>query len=251
VKYRTTPREVEATERFTNRAGAYAAHRPAYPKAAIDALLRGLGPEAELLVADVGAGTGISANILAERVASVFAIEPNAQMRDRAESRPNVLWEDGRAEALPLPDKSVDLAAAFQAYHWFDPAKAFAEFTRVARRRIAIVQYERDETHPFSAAYGSVVKRYATDDTETLRLRALEIFAELAGGALRRAVVPFKQQLTLEGVLGRVDSSSYLPHEGDRAQSLQREMRDLYERFQRGGAVDMAMNVYVLGADVP
>lgn len=251
MRCRTTPSSVEGTERFSERAGAYAAHRPAYPKAAIDALLRGLGPEAELLVADVGAGTGISANILAGRVASVFAIEPNADMRERAESRPNVLWEDGRAEALPLPDKSVDLVAAFQAYHWFDPAAAFGEFTRVARRRVALVQYERDETHPFSAAYGSIVKRYATDATEALRMRTLEVFAALAGGALRRAVVPFKQQLTLEGVIGRVDSSSYLPREGDRAHALRREMRELYERFERGGTVDMAMNVYVLGADVP
>jgi SAM-dependent methyltransferase len=240
----------DATDRFSERAEAYGAYRPSYPKAAIDALLRGLGPQEQLIVADVGAGTGISANLLAQRVANVVAIEPNAQMRERAESRPNVQWEDGRAEALPLPDKSVDLVAAFQAYHWFDPLRAFAEFTRVARRRVAVVQYERDETQPFSAAYGAVVKRYATDDTEALRLRTLDLFSTLSGSGLRRAVVPFKQRLTLEGVIGRVDSSSYLPRDGEAADALRVEMRDLYERFERGGFVEMAMNVYVLAADV-
>lgn len=240
----------DATARFSDRAAAYAANRPAYPKAALDALLRGLGPEAELIVADVGAGTGISANLLAERVGSVVAIEPNAPMREHAPSRPNVHWEAGSAEELPLPDKSVDLAAAFQAFHWFDPLRAFAEFARVARRRVALVQYERDETQPFSAAYAAVVRRYAIDDTEALRMRTLDLFSTLAGSGLRRAVVPFKQRLTPEGVIGRVDSSSYLPHEGETAAALRQEMRDLFDRFSRGGCVEMAMNVYVLAADV-
>lgn len=240
----------DATTRFSDRATAYAANRPSYPKAAIDALLRGLGPEHDLLVADVGAGTGISANLLAERVGTVFAIEPNAEMREHAQTRPNVHWETGYAEELPLPDKSVDVAVAFQAFHWFDPLRAFAQFARVARRRVALLQYERAETQPFSAAYGSIVRRYAVDDTEALRLRTLEIFSTLAGSGLRRAVVPFKQRLTLEGVIGRVDSSSYLPHEGEAAAALRQEMRDLYDRFVRDGYVEMAMNVHVLAADV-
>jgi ubiquinone/menaquinone biosynthesis C-methylase UbiE len=240
----------DATTRFSDRATAYAANRPNYPKAAIDALLRGLGPEADLIVADVGAGTGISANVLAERVGTVVAIEPNAAMRERAQARPNVHWEDGLAEHLPLPDKSVDLAAAFQAFHWFDPLRAFAEFARVARRRVALLQYERDETQPFSAAYAAIVRRYSIDDTEALRLRTLDTFSTLAGSGLRRAVVPFKQRLTLEGVIGRVDSSSYLPREGAQAAPLRQEMRDLFDRFSREGCVEMAMNVYVLAADV-
>ena len=240
----------DATIRFSDRARAYAANRPSYPKAAIDALLRGLGSEDALIVADIGAGTGISANLLAQRVQTVVAIEPNAAMRERAEPRPNVHWEEGAAEALPLPDKSVDVAAAFQAFHWFDPLRAFAEFARVARRRIALVQYERDETQPFSAAYAAIVRRYAIDDTEALRMRTLEVFSTLAGSGLRRAVVPFKQRLTLDGVIGRVDSSSYLPREGPQADALRQEMRELFDRFERGGFVEMAMNVYVLAADV-
>lgn len=242
--------DYNATERFSERATAYGQHRPTYPKPAIDALLRGLGSEDHLIVADVGAGTGISANLLAQRVANVIAVEPNAAMRGKGEPRPNVHWEDGSAEALPLPDKSVDLAVAFQAFHWFDPLRAFAEFARVSRRRVALVQYERDESQPFSAAYAAIVRRYATDDTEALRLRTMETFKKLAGGALRESVVPSKQRLTLEGVIGRVDSSSYLPREGEAAQALRAEMRGLFDRFARDGYVEMAMNVYVLAADV-
>ncbi len=144
----------------------------------------------------------------------------------------------------------MDVAAAFQSFHWFDPLRAFAEFARVARRRVALLQYERDESQPFSAAYAAMVRRYATDDTEALRMRTLDTFSTLSGKALRRAVVPFKQRLTLDGVIGRVDSSSYLPREGDAAQALRTEARALFDRFERGGSVEMAMNTYVLSADV-
>lgn len=240
----------EGKTRFSDRATAYALHRPSYPADAIEALLEGLGDEKALVLADVGAGTGISANLLAERVALVIAIEPNAAMRERAQPRANVEWMDGAAEAVPLADKSVDVAAAFQAFHWFDAPRAFAECTRVARKRIALLQYERDETQMFSAAYAEIVRRYATDDTEALRMRALEAFASLAGARLRRTVVPFSQTLSCEGVIGRVDSSSYLPKAGDAAGALRAEMRALFERCASGGTVEMAMQVFVLAFDV-
>ncbi len=74
----------DATTRFSDRAGAYSRHRPGYPSEVFDRLFDGLGDPAALFVADIGAGTGISAALLAQRVAHVDAIEPNANMRDRA-----------------------------------------------------------------------------------------------------------------------------------------------------------------------
>ncbi len=47
--------------RFTNRSADYARYRPAYPAAAIDAILSGRPDPSWLVAADVGAGTGISA----------------------------------------------------------------------------------------------------------------------------------------------------------------------------------------------
>jgi ubiquinone/menaquinone biosynthesis C-methylase UbiE len=214
----------------------------------LDALFRGLGAEEELIVADVGAGTGIAANQLAKRVHTVVAIEPNAAMRERADKLPNVIWQDGTAEDTRLPDKSVDVAAAFQAFHWFDAVDAFREFRRIARTRIGLVQYERNESQPFAAAYGAVVRRYATDDTEALRARALETFALLAGEGLRTAVVPSTQRLTLDGILGRVSSTSYLPQTGPDAERLRRDLAEVFNRFERAGAVELALTVHVLAA---
>src|SRR5205823_11444548 len=119
-----------------------------------------------LAIADIGAGTGIAARLLAERGATVFAVEPNRSMAEQAEPDPRIEWIDGTGEDTRLPSKSVDVAAAFQAFHWFEPPAAIAEFTRISRRRIALVQYERDENHAFAAAYGELVRRFATEDIE-------------------------------------------------------------------------------------
>lgn len=240
----------EPTGRFSQRAGAYGRHRPGYPEAVFDVLLAGLGAASGLAVADVGAGTGISTRQLAARVGRVFAIEPNAGMRAQAETSGNVAWLDGTAERTGLPDRSVDVAAAFQAFHWFDPDRALAEFRRVARRRIALVQYERDETQAFARAYRDLIRPFMLDDTESRRLRTLETFAARAGGDVRRIVLPFGQVLDIGGLLGLIASSSYLPREGEAARRLQGGASRLFRAFARDGRVEMARSVFVLVKDL-
>ena len=54
-----------------------------------------------------------------------------AQLRTAAV--PGVEALDGTAEAIPLPDASVDVVTVAQAFHWFDAAAALAEIARVLR----------------------------------------------------------------------------------------------------------------------
>ena len=161
-------------DRFTTRADAYAASRPLYPAAAIDAILAGFDP-ATLVVADLGAGTGISSRSIAERGPRVLAIEPNAAMRGAAQPDARVFWIDGAAEATTLAHHSIDMAVAFQAWHWFDQGPVVSEVRRIVRPggRLGVVYNERDERDPFTAAYGEIVRRYATDATEQRRANAL------------------------------------------------------------------------------
>ena len=163
------------TDRFTGHASAYAAARPSYPPESIDAVLDGLGDPASLVVADIGAGTGISSRAIAERGPRVLAIEPNAAMRANAKSDPRIEWIDGTGEATTLAAASVDVVAAFQAWHWVDHAAAVAEARRIVRPggRLAALYNERDERDPFTAAYGDIIRRYATDATERRRSDAL------------------------------------------------------------------------------
>ena len=59
-------------DRFRERARDYSRYRPDYPSAALDELLRGIGPPSRIRAADVGAGTGIASRLLAERGVSVL-----------------------------------------------------------------------------------------------------------------------------------------------------------------------------------
>ena len=61
------PQGLDTVGRFGDRAADYVKYRPGYPSAAIDSILDGLGSPARLTVADIGAGTGISARLIADR----------------------------------------------------------------------------------------------------------------------------------------------------------------------------------------
>jgi len=149
--------ELAPTTRFSDRAADYVRYRPDYPAAAIDRMLAGLRTPPEIVAADVGAGTGISARRLAERGARVWAVEPNAEMRAAAAPHPLVTWHDGTAEATGLDRASVDLVLCAQAFHWFRPPEAVAEFARILRPggRLAIVWNRRDRSDPLTWATSS------------------------------------------------------------------------------------------------
>ena len=125
------------TERFTDRVDAYVRYRPDYPSAALLLLEREAGLARGGRVADIGAGTGILSAMLLELGAEVFAVEPNDAMRAAAERRlcgtSGFHAVAGTAEATGLPDQSVDLVTAAQAFHWFDSLRARREFRRIAR----------------------------------------------------------------------------------------------------------------------
>lgn len=241
------------TERFADRADDYVAGRPSYPAAAVDALFDGLGHPADVFAVDLGAGTGISSRLLAERGARVLAIEPNRAMRDAAEPHPRVEWIAATAEWTGLAEAGADLVTAFQAFHWFDHAKSLREMLRILRPggRAAVVYNERDESDPFTAAYGDLVRRYQTDETERRRADGLAAFAAYdAWRAVRRVEVRNEQRLDAEGVLARARSTSYLPKDGPLADELHSAIRALAARFARDATVAMVMKTIVVAADV-
>jgi ubiquinone/menaquinone biosynthesis C-methylase UbiE len=108
------------TEPIYNHIGrVYNASRRAEP-AIVGSLVELLGLPPGSVIADVGAGTGNYANALADAGFSVKAIEPSAEMRAQATPHQGATWLDGRAEDLPLPDRSVDGVVAVLAIHHFD-----------------------------------------------------------------------------------------------------------------------------------
>jgi SAM-dependent methyltransferase len=128
------------TSRFARSFGSEAARyhqtRPSYPPAALDLVLNSLTEVGETprRFLDVGAGTGKLTALLLDRGAEVVAVDPDPDMLAvLAQQLPGVRALAGRAEAIPLPDGSVDAVVAGQAYHWFSRPDADREIARVLR----------------------------------------------------------------------------------------------------------------------
>ena len=216
-------------ERFSNRVENYVRYRPAYPAAVLAVLREEIGFSAAWTVADVGSGTGISAEMLLNNGNEVFAIEPNGPMRAAAERLLSGYERFhsivGSAEETTLPASSVDAVVAAQAFHWFDPLPFGHECRRILKpegwvvllwnaRRLTATSFLRD--------YEALIKKYATDYAqvrhENVDAARLDLF--FGKGRWQKRVVDNAQRLTLEGLRGRTLSSSYVPAAGDPAQRL-------------------------------
>ena len=93
-------------------------------------------------ILDLGAGTGRFSSALADTYdADVYAVEPSAGMREHARTKPHALVHvvAGVAEAIPLPDASVDLAWLSNVVHHFDDLEQAArELRRVTKDAVLI-----------------------------------------------------------------------------------------------------------------
>ena len=75
----------DSKARFSSRVDAYVKYRPGYPPAVMELFRREMALTPSSVIADVGAGTGISAEPFLRAGCTVFCVEPNAGMRAAAE----------------------------------------------------------------------------------------------------------------------------------------------------------------------
>lgn len=140
--------------------------RPEYPPEAIDILVRELRIGPGKVVVDVGAGTGKLTRALVPAGATLIAVEPLAEMRERlAESVPRAVPFAGTAEHMALRDGSAHAVVAAQAFHWFDGDQALAEFHRilVPGGRLALVWNVRDRRAKWVDAFNILVESVDPD----------------------------------------------------------------------------------------
>ena len=155
-----------AAEGYTTTADNYVRGRPDYPPGVDDWLRDALGLRAGRTALDLGAGTGKFTPRLVATGASVIAVEPVAQMRAKLSAAlPQVRALAGTAEAIPLPDASVDAVVCAQAFHWFATANALAEIHRVLKPggKLGLVWNMRDARVGWVAQLDQIVNRVEGD----------------------------------------------------------------------------------------
>ncbi len=211
---------MDPTRRFSDRVENYVRYRPGYPAAVVEMLRTEAGLSPSWVVADIGSGTGISTELFLRNGNTVFAVEPNAEMRAAAEARlghrSRFHSTVGTAEATTLAAQSVDLVIAGQAFHWFDRGRARAEFQRILRPAGWVALFwnvRRTDSTPFLRAYEELLLTYGTDYAQVRHENVTpEVLQEFFGaGSYRTAVFPNAQSFDLEGLKGRLLSSSYAP----------------------------------------
>ncbi|MFF5230600.1 class I SAM-dependent methyltransferase [Dactylosporangium sp. NPDC000521] len=181
--------------------------RPRYPR---EALQWAIPEKSE--ICDLGAGTGILTRQLRDLGHHTIAVEPDDKMRAKIPGDAR----KGDATHIPLPDASVDIVTAGQAYHWFYGEPAHAEIARVLRPGGSFIPIWniRDERVPWvaesSTLFDGARERDAFDET------AVQDFGPLFG-PVRRATFEWSTTHTRESFLELVRSRSYYLVAGDEA----------------------------------
>jgi SAM-dependent methyltransferase len=233
-------------QRFSDRVENYVRYRPGYPQEIIPLLQRDAGLSAQSNIADIGSGTGISAELFLKAGFTVHAVEPNGEMRAAAERLlaryPAFHSVNASAQATTLPDHSVDLIVAAQAFHWFNTPETRAEFTRILKPsgRIALIWNERKlDSTPFLHAFEQLLLTFGTDYTairhENVNTAALSSF--FCGEYVTHTFAN-EQHFDFEGLKGRLLSSSYAPGPGQpRHEEMLGKLRRIYDAHQVAGQV--------------
>jgi SAM-dependent methyltransferase len=235
----------QSVERFSSRVENYIKYRPGYPFEVLSLLESECGITHESTIVDIGSGTGKLARIFLERGYSVIGVEPNQRMREAGAnllSNYNFESVDGTAENTTLPNSSVDLIIAGQAFHWFDPLQAKTEANRILKQQgwVALVWNDRKlASTPFLQDYESLLLKYGTDYQNVRHDQAehaIDQFFFPEKPTLQ--IYPNAQVFDFDGLRGRVLSSSYTPEpEHPDFQPMIRDLKSVFDKHQQDGRV--------------
>ena len=242
------------TQRFTGKAEAYERFRERYPVAEVLTRLKDwCGLQPQWAIADVGAGTGMLAEVFLQNGNPVIAIEPNEEMRlacQRMKSRwPQLDVTEATAEATGLADTSVEMVAAGRAFHWFDTQPALAEFRRILKPGgwVALVSAGRtdadtEQAHDFERL---LVERgndlsYARA-TYRVHDKLEDLFIDL-----HQAEILGEQRLDWETLQGFTQSLSIVPRPGSpKFEAFEAGLRTHFEHFSHDGILTVQTTCWI------
>ncbi len=237
----------DTVARFSNRAKDYAKYRPHYSPEVVQALRDACGLRPEHVVADIGCGPGLLAEILLQNGNKVIGVEPNLEMREAGQQYlaqfTNFSMIEGSAENTTLADASVDFVVAGQAFHWFRPAQARTEFVRILKPGgwTVLVWHDRDtQATSFLRGYENILRTYSIDYQQVNHkiVASHEVLTQFfAPNQLQFISQQTQQHFDFDGMRGRLLSSSYVPREGAAAEAMLQKLPELFSKYAENGQV--------------
>lgn len=236
-----------ATTRFSSRVDDYVKYRPHYPVEIIDLLAAKCDLTPESVIADIGSGTGILTKLFLDNGNPVVGVEPNREMREAGEeylaefARFNSV--DGTSESTRLPAKTFDFIIAGQAFHWFDQTRSRAEFQRILKDEgftVLVWNDRRVDATPFLRDYEALLNEFANDYKEVNHKNVQDkaVFTAFFGAPPSEAMFDNIQRFDLEGLIGRLNSSSYMPGiEDPRHAAMSARAKKIFDAHQVNGRV--------------
>lgn len=233
------------TKRFADHVNDYIKYRPSYPQQMLKVLEQRISFNKGKIVADIGSGTGLSSIPFLENGNKVFAVEPNEEMRaaqERMLAQFNQFTSiNGTAESTTLADHSVDIIFSGQAFHWFDKIASKEEFRRILKPNgtIVLVWNSRSTRSAFQVAYEKIlydtIEEYKTVNHRNVDEKIISDF--FLPQEVESATIANSQVFDLDGLKGRLKSSSYCPKAGVALEELMSRIDGLFSKFEDGGKV--------------
>jgi ubiquinone/menaquinone biosynthesis C-methylase UbiE len=214
-------------------AEAYDRGRPSFPA---DAARWLVGRDAATVL-ELGAGTGKLTRELVALGHDVHASDPDPDMLGILRRHlPDVPTSECAAEEIPLPDRSIDVVVAGQAFHWFDHERALREIARVLRPggALAVAWNNRDAKIPWVRKLWALLGDQPTVKAEVDGSVDAIVTSPLFGFVDEHSF-PHWQEVNRESIVDLVASRSYVAAlDADARAAKLAEVLAFYDDYGRG-----------------
>lgn len=246
MKFQIPDNDMDPKKRFSSRVENYIKYRPGYPGQIIDFFKLELQISPGKIIADIGSGTGIFSELLLENNYTVYAVEPNDEMRIAAEKKlivyPNFFSVKGSAEESSLGAGLVDAVTAAQAFHWFVIPDAKKEFKRILKNKgwvILLWNTRVNEASDFMNEYEKFLLQNSIDYTKVAHTDIDEAKLNQFFSGLSVKYFHNVQVFDFESLKGRVLSSSYMPDESsDLYPPMLKALHNIFSEHNQNGFVE-------------